>query len=121
MLKHSLANYPKEFLGYVISPTKICIQFSEVSTKLRFKEGGQYIKLLDTSKALPIKTTSTEIDILAVGCQMPVLENLQMSLIKAYKEYKIRHEKEYKEKYNKEFKDFLLKIKMEIEDALKES
>ena len=84
MIKHSIANYPESFLGCVVSPTKICVQYKEVESKLRYVEGGEYIKLPNTSKALPISVHGTEVDILAVGCQMPVLEDIQFGLIEAY-------------------------------------
>ena len=120
MIKHSLANYPKKFLGCVVSPTKICMQFAEVTSKLRFKEGADYIKSPYTIKALPIKVTGTDIDILAVGAQLPEIEELQLSLTKAYLEYSKVHSQRYKQEYNKEFIDFILKIHTEIGEVIKE-
>ena len=75
-MKHSVANYPRGFIGYVVSPIKICIQFENVQSKLRFKQGADYIKLPDTNKALPITTTGTEIDILAVAGVTPGLATI---------------------------------------------
>lgn len=120
MIKHSLANYPKNFLGYVISPTKICIQFAEVDTKLRFKEGGEYIKLPSTEKALPISPKGTPVEIVAVGCQMPVLEDLQNHLLNAYLQYGKLHSQIYKDVYQKEFLDFLCLMSSRLNTIIQE-
>lgn len=117
-MKHSVANYPKECLGCVVSPTKICIQFSEVMSKLRFKEGAEYVKLPSTHKALPISTDGTDVDILAVGCQMPVIEALQSALIEAYVKYGNEHGEAYKAVYGTDFKLFLLDTIQEMIDAV---
>lgn len=114
-MKHSIANYPKAFLGCVVSPTKICLQFEEVESKLRYKEGGTYVKLHDTSKALPISVLGTKIDILAVGCQMPELEALQSALIEAYIKYGRLHNETYHNTYfGKEFLDFLKETQLSL-------
>jgi len=63
---NSIANYPKKFHNTVVSPTKICIQFSHVESKLRLKAGGYYIKLPDGYKGLPITPEGVDIDQLAV-------------------------------------------------------
>ena len=107
-MKHSIANYPLGFVGCVVSPTKICLQFSDVTCKLRVKEGAAYVKLPNTSKALPIAHTGTEVDVVAVGCQMPELEALQGALIEAYIKYGRLHKETYHNTYSgKEFLDFL--------------
>jgi hypothetical protein len=106
-IKHSIANYPKAFHGYVVSPTKICFQFEDVQSKLRFKEGGAYVKLPNTIKALPVPVSGVEVDILAVGCQMPVLELLCANMIEAFREYGLKHSEIYQQTYNKEFLVFL--------------
>lgn len=118
MIKHSIANYPLRFFGYVVSPTKICLQFEDVFSKLRFKQGADYIKMPDTIKALPIKITGTDVDILAVGCQLPVIEELQRSLIAAYVEYGTQHSNTYLTTYGQHFTDFLLDIQQEIDNAI---
>lgn len=117
-MKHSLANYPKNFLGCVVSPTKICLQFEDVQVKLRVKEGAEYIKLPDTSKALPIPHTGTEVDITAVGCQMPVLEELQSALIEAYIKYGQLHWETYEQTYGGQFIDFLKRTRASIDNAI---
>jgi len=111
MIKHSLANYPTHFLGTVVSENKICLQFENVQSKLRFRQGAEYIKLPDTHKALPISTQGTPIDILAVGCQLPTLFDAHLALIEAYKEH---HER---------FNDprtlnFLLELKGAVDNAI---
>jgi hypothetical protein len=117
-MKHSLANYPSQFLGCVISPTKICLQFEEVTAKLRFKEGASYVKLPSTHKALPISVSGTAVDILAVGCQMPVIEDLQAALLSAYVVYGLQHLAAYEAAYNKEFIEFLMHTRKGLDDAI---
>jgi len=113
-MKHSLANYPKQFLGCVVSPTKICLQFEEVDTKLRFKEGAEYIKLPSTHKAIAISPLGTDIDLLSVGCQMPVLEEALLSAVNALSIYKERHADTYLETYEKPLEDFLFLLKESV-------
>lgn len=117
-MKHSLANYPKKFLGCVVSPTKICLQFEGVQSKLRFKQGAHYVKLHDTTKALPISISGTDVDIVAVGCQMPVIEELQGYLIQAYRNYASLYSAVYREQYGKDFLAFLLTSIKELEDVI---
>jgi len=115
---NSIANYPKKFHNTVVSPTKICIQFSHVESKLRLKAGGYYIKLPDGYKGLPITPEGVDIDQLAVGCQMPIIEDLQMALIDAYTKYAKLYTHRYKQVYNKEFIDFLQQAKDAIDDCI---
>lgn len=82
-MQHSLANYPKEFIECVVTKGKICLQFGNVDVKLRYKEGGEYIKLPSTVKALPIPVTGTKVDISAIGCQLPVLFSMLDDLVGA--------------------------------------
>lgn len=109
--KHSLANYPKDFLGYVVSPHKICIQFQDVRTTLRAvpNQHEDLTKLPTGDKALPIIPTGVGINVLAVGCEFPVLEKLQMDLISAYKEYYSKYKEDYRRLYGKDFKEDFLK------------
>jgi hypothetical protein len=86
-MKHSLAAYPKQFYQCVVSEKKICLQFEECATKLRFKLGGEYIKLPSTEKALPITTTGTDVDYVSVGCQLGTIEGLQQALVQAYADH----------------------------------
>ena len=107
--KHSFANYPKKFLGTVVSPHKICLQFQDVRTTLRvaYRDESDLIKLPSTDPALPVVPSGVGIDILAVGCEMPVLEQLQSALIKAYKIYKEQHNDYYIKHYGKHFYEFI--------------
>lgn len=119
MIKHSIANYPKGFLGCVVSPTKICLQFEDVQSKLRVKEGADYVKLPDTSKALPISHLGTDVDILAVGCQMPVLEDAQFRLIEAYDKYGKLYSDVYAETYEgKQFIDYLKRVSSALNNVI---
>lgn len=114
-----IAAYPKYFHGFVVSPTKICIQFSSPQLILRTlgKDQPGLYKLPNTDKVLPVSIMGTDIDVLAVGCQMPTIEALQHQLIDAYKEYKTKHTDIYKETYEKDFTQF---IKQVIERLQKE-
>lgn len=87
-VKHSLAAYPKQFYQCVVSENKICLQFEECYTKLRFKEGGEYIKLPSTEKALPIKPTGTDVNYVSVGCSLSTIRSLQAELVQAYAKHK---------------------------------
>lgn len=104
-----IAAYPKYFHGFVVSPTKICIQFSSPQLVLRTlgKDQPGLCKLPNTDKVLPVSIMGTDIDVLAVGCQMPTIEALQNQLIDAYKEYKAKHTDTYKETYEKDFTQFI--------------
>ncbi len=118
--KHSFANYPKGFEGTVISSHKICLQFKDVEVDLRiaYKDTSDLIKLPDTKHALPVVSDGVNIHILAVGCEWPVLEQLQDQLIESYIKYAKIHKGAYKRLYDKEFKDFVSKLKVEV-DKLK--
>lgn len=82
-LQHSLANYPKEFITCVVTKGKICLQFGNVDVKLRYKEGGEYIKLPSTTKALPIPITGTKVDIASVGCPLDVIFSMVEEVVGA--------------------------------------
>lgn len=114
---HSLSNYPKGFHGYVVSPHKICIQFKDVNTKLRvaYRDTSDLVKLPTTEKAMPITPNGVGIDILAIGCEMPTIEDLQGRLISAYEEYYIKHSEYYRKTYNKNFSDFIGTAKLNLE------
>ena len=68
---------------------------------------------------MPIRTDGTEVDVVAVGCQMPVLEQVQEGLVDAYIEYGRLHSERYKEEYGKDFVDFLLKLRTSIDRAIR--
>lgn len=91
LLQHSLANYPKEFITCVVTKGKICLQFGNVDVKLRYKEGGEYIKLPCTTKAFPIPVTGTKVDITAVGCPVPVIFSMLDDVIGALGEHFALH------------------------------
>jgi hypothetical protein len=104
----AIANYPKRFKSYVVSPTKICLQYEDVQVKLRCADGIKYFQWGDDSSPhLPISTHGTEVDIIAVGCQLPEVERAQLALLDAYGEYMKFHNKDYQREYGKDFLDFL--------------
>ncbi len=118
---HKLANYPTGFGGTVVSPTKICIQYTNVQTKLRINKasGVLLMKTPDSHKALGIRDDGTDIGVLAVGCQLPVLEEVQLGLIAAYKTYANTHSDTYRDHYGKDFLDFLLRMREELDKTIK--
>jgi hypothetical protein len=119
MNKHSLANYPLSFKGTVISPTKICLQFQDVQVKFRKNlNSSEYLKMPNGDVSIPIATTGTEVATCNMGCQMPVLEDLQFALINSYVSYAKYNSEVYKEHYGKEFIDFLLQVQAELANAL---
>ncbi len=119
---HKLANYPTGFGGTVVSPTKICIQYTGVQTKLRVNVYSKtpIIKTPDSHRAISIRDDGTDIGVLAVGCQLPVLEQVQMGLIEAYRSYAREHSDTYAEKYGKSFMSFLLRMQAELDKVIGE-
>lgn len=117
--KNAIAAYPLEFRGTVISPTKICMQFNEVTSKLRVLTNDQYTPLNDGTYNFIIKNTGTLIDVLSVGCQMPVIEMIQTALIQAYENYLRDHSERYREEYGKEFIEFLKQTQNQLNNLLK--
>lgn len=117
-MKYNLANYPNEFKGCVISPTKICLQYKNVQTKLRLMTEHMNYLPKDTSceRYLPIYANGTDIDILSVGCQLPIVENMTLGLIDAYKTYYYKHELDYATFYGRPLKDFIIKLKTQVDD-----
>ena len=103
-IKHSLANYPKEFLQCVVTRNKICLQFGNVDVKLRYKEGGEYMKLPCTTKAFPIPITGTKVDITSVGCPLHVIFSMLDDVIGALGQQFDLHLNE------KEKKEFILNV-----------
>ena len=110
---YAFANYPLGFRGCVISPTKICMQFADPMVKLRLL-GQPGDDLPGKYKYLPVGTGGVNILTTAVGCQMPVLEKVQLELISAYNTYYMCHKDCYKNTYGKNFIDFIRKLKTEI-------
>jgi hypothetical protein len=130
---HSLANYPTSFKGTVISPTKICLQFKDVQVKLRVNDLAEGLaKMPDGIIALPVRTDGAatlfpqgpardkNVDTVAVGCQMPVLEELQFAMITAYISYGRHHAARYKQEYGRSFLDFLLHTQNMLSNAILE-
>jgi len=117
---YGFANYPKKFKGCVISPAKICLQYLDVDIKLRpleqsleglskSPEGGVYV---------PITQSGNNIDTLAVGNYMHVLEVMQRELIEAYKTYYEKYSEEYRIAYDKDFRDYLTEIHVRLGEIL---
>lgn len=113
---HSFANYPTGFKGCVVSPTKICLQFLNPEIKLRVNPNERHLlpKQTDNDVYLPVPEHGIQIEVTAVGCQMPVVEEYQKELIEAYKKYYRTYAQTYKDTYNKNFKDFLLQIRAKL-------
>ena len=112
----AIANYPQSFRSYVVSPTKICLQYSDVQVKLRCADGIQYMQYgLDASPHLPISTHGTDVNIIAVGCQLPEVERAQLALLDAYGEYMKYHNATYRKEYNKNFLDFLYLMRQKLD------
>ena len=115
--KFGLATYPTKFKGTVVSPTKICLQFSEVDVKLRTL--GEDAKMLpkDPLTHQPVASISTESEpfsVLAVGCQMPVVISLMEQLIMALETYSHAHIPTYRTTYGRDLKTDLSKVKNEF-------
>jgi hypothetical protein len=117
---YALAQYPKSYLGYKVSPYKICIQFNNPLVKLRTlgNDRKQLPKLPDLKCYFPVTDEGKELEIIATGCLMPTIEDMQLDLISAYKEYYQAHKEYYKENYNKDFKDFLLRLHNDLTNLI---
>jgi hypothetical protein len=68
---------------------------------------------------LEVPVTGVDLSLVAVGCQMPELEQVQLGLIKAYEEYGNSHSKTYQEKYGKEFLTTLKDFQTQLESTIK--
>lgn len=119
-VKHSFANYPTGFKGYVVSPTKICLQFSEPQINLRVDADTRFeLKTLpNNDRYLEVPEHGINISVTAVGCQMPVVEQYQLALIDAYTQYYHTHSQVYTEIYGKDFKDFIKQVHVKIENLI---
>ena len=118
-----LANYPKGFRGCVVSPTKICLQFEDVQVKARRFDREEAKKVMiqrnNKNPELPIETTGTDIEVTAVGCQMPTLEQMQIGLIGAYAEYYRTNREVYQQTYDRDFRTFLVNTYDKLGDLIK--
>jgi hypothetical protein len=88
--EYGLACYPSDFLGYVVSENKICLQYKVVDVKLRTlgKAYNMLPKFKNTTQPMvPVTTSPDTFEIVAVGCQMPVLRKMQFSLLQGLIEH----------------------------------
>lgn len=119
---YGFANYPKKFKGCIVSPAKICLQYSDVDIKLRplgesleglpkVPEGGVYV---------PVTQDGRNLDTLAVGHYIGVLEPMQLALIDAYRAYYLEYGEGYKEVFEKDFRDFLSEVHLKLGEVLME-
>jgi len=114
-----LAAYPIEFKEIVISPNKLCLQFSSVTTKVRLlgKDGKQLPK--DPITHQPVASISTDdksvFNLLAVGCQLPVVFNLLHNIIVSFDKYGQKYSKHFSITYGKDFKEEIRKLRKELE------
>lgn len=86
---YGIAAYPKKFKEYVISPHKICLQFTDVQCKLR-PLGHETLSLARGNRnapVMPVSTKGTDIDTLAVGIPLHLYPELLTNIIKALKEH----------------------------------
>ena len=114
-----IASYPTGFIGYVVSPTKICLQYSGVDVKFRpLGKPTDMLRKGSNGVYLPIEVSPNTIEVLATGSQMPVLEEMHLGLLDGYKEYIGKHLETYKSTYNKDFKDHLNKLKEKLDVLL---
>lgn len=119
---YGLACYPNNWFQAKVSRTKICIQFQGVDMKLRSLSHDLNPlpkRVSDQQRYIPITTTEGDsVEILAVGCQMPVIEDLQMQLIDAYNHYARHYLEDYKKEYNKDFAIFLESAIIRLQETL---
>jgi len=119
----SIANYPEFFKGCVVSPTKICLQFTVTECKLRLHgaDRAAFAKYgPDSDRMIPVGTLGTQVDSIAVGCQMPVVVDYQLQLIDAYAKYYQLYRDKYKETYGEEFAVFIAKVYARLGGLLNE-
>jgi len=119
--KHSTANYPESFLGTVISPHKMCLQFLDVVTKLRvaYHDTSDLIKLPCENMAMPVVGQGVAIYSLNIACPMPLLEKLQQELVTSYGAYLQMHSEYYKRTYGKDFSRFLIETRDNLDELIK--
>lgn len=115
---YAFACYPTGFIGCKVSPTKICLQYSNPLIKLRMlgNDRQQLPKDAESNRYATIKEIGDEFEIVATGLQMPEIEALQIELIKAYKQYYREHSKTYEQTYHKKFIDFVTKTLTDIQN-----
>jgi len=93
-LPYTLAAYPLEYKQSVISPQKICIQFSGVQCKARApfsKEGLRRSKY--GSWELPVDTRATDLDCLALGIPLRLYPEVLKNILNNIKLHAEQHPK----------------------------
>ena len=120
--KHSLANYPTRFKGFVVREDNICIQFEDVLSKLKknLKTDDETINLPTRERAVVIPPSGFRFNTLAVRTNIEVLEEMQLELIDAYKTFYRQSRKHYTLKTKKDFTRFLERVKIKLEVLLSE-
>ncbi len=120
--KHSFANYPARYLGYVVSSYKICLQFEDVIVKTRvaYRDTSDLMNLPTAEYALPVTVNGVNINILAVGTPIEEIIRLQHSLINSYREYAATHSEYFLNKTGTDFRDELLRMKEKLDQLLEE-
>ena len=89
-------------------------------SKLRLlgSDRSQLPKLPNCDRALPVPTKGIDMQIVAVGCQMPELEAMHETLCKALVEYGLNHSDIYKKTYGKSFMSALLTMSNNLDNVL---
>lgn len=114
---YGLACYPLDFKGIVVSPTKICLQFANPECMLRTL--GNDAKMLPKSPTthqpqLTISTDLLQLEVVAVGCQMPVLFKALEDVIQGLGTYYKTHQYLYQTTYGKPLLDDLKRLQRDI-------
>lgn len=110
-----IASYPTGFIGCVVSPTKICLQYSGVDVKFRpLGKSTDNLPKGSAGRYLPITVSPNTIETLATGSQMPVLEQMHLGLLDAYEEYIKTHYETYSRTYDKKFVDHLKQVQIKV-------
>ena len=115
-----IACYPTKFKGYVVSPTKICLQYEDVQLKMRPLEAGvdDLPKLGTGHRYIPVSSETQEVKILANGHQMPELEAMLSNVIDAYAQYARYHKETYRITYGKDLIDSLLLLQAKLNNLI---
>lgn len=89
---YGIAAYPVNWKQYVISPQKICLQFTDNQLKARapFSKQGLSVTRWGTY-TLPIDTHGTDINTLAVGIPLKLYPELIKNILKAINEHHKLH------------------------------
>lgn len=117
MTLFGVASYPKKFKMFVISPLKICFQYSDIQVKLRTL--GQDPKGLRKHERtheplLDISTSGTDLAEIAVGHHIKLVEELAFNLIEALRQYEKVSGEAYKSEFGSDFREFINKFKIRV-------